>query len=653
MNWSLIRRLFYFLRPAAQGEQQGRESTLRAAFLPAAPVADVVFVHGLGGSATGTWGFEPGTLNWSSWLSRDFPNVNIWAVDYPASPTAWLGHTMPLVVRAKNLLGLLSVYGVGERPVVFVAHSFGGLLVKQMLRLAQDDKLSFRKQVAGVLFLATPHGGAILASVARIFSVLQPSVTISELEASAPILLDLSDWFRKNVQATGVGVLYETTPYRGVMVVDAASADPGIATADVIAVDHDHISIAKLGSIAGVRYQFMRRFVYDVLTAAGIELAPLSRLLEHDIPPADPPRSPVGPPQIRSSARLDSMSKRRIGIAGAVATVLLLIGGLTWITFKAIGRSSRDANEVVTPTPRATATPTPAPRPPIPRPVPVVPSPVIIAKAERGTWIRPAGVTSVLIRACGGGGGGGGAGGATNGGFDNGGGGGGGAGALPIVRKLENLHAKSYHYEIGAGGGGGPGGAGGGGGNGTQGGKGGDTVFGSFVFPGAPGGGGGIGARRGGGGPFGNLTDNDGRGGAAGGGAGFSSGGRGGDPEQAGSAGAGWHDQAHPSQSREGGRGGRQVGKGGIDGGGGGGGGASLTEGGPGGDGGAINATAGGSPSNTASPRSPTGRGPCAGGGGGGANGEGDYPGENGGTGGDGWMEIIPLLPTAAGNRGH
>ena len=100
---------------------------------------DVIFVHGLDGDPIETW--RPAGHSgpaWPEWLGEALPDVGVWLLSYAAASTRWKGHAMALADRAPSALALLDIEGLGERPLVFIAHSLGGLLVKQMLRHGHD-----------------------------------------------------------------------------------------------------------------------------------------------------------------------------------------------------------------------------------------------------------------------------------------------------------------------------------------------------------------------------------------------------------------------------------------------------------------------------------------------------------------------------------
>jgi|GEM_PF-3583770 len=232
-------------------------------------IADIVFVHGLDGDAMSTWHPQDAPAKfWPKWLGIEFPSVGVWSLGYKASSIGWKGSSMPLSDRAINVLAMLEAAGIGERPVIFVVHSLGGLLVKQLLRHGRDfgnkNWATITSNTKGIVFIATPHSGSDLANyIKHLGSLLQATVTVDELKAHAPSLRDLSLWFRNNCQsmAIDVEVLYEKEPTHGVIVVDPTSSDPGIVGVIPIPIDADHISICKPDSKAHPVFARVRLFV--------------------------------------------------------------------------------------------------------------------------------------------------------------------------------------------------------------------------------------------------------------------------------------------------------------------------------------------------------------------------------------------------------
>src|SRR5450756_1246035 len=99
------------------------------------PAGDVVFVHGLGGDAYDTWGF-PDSSCWRQSITIARPDLNIWSLGYRVAASEWSAGAMPLSDRAINVLALLEIRLSEDRPIIFICHSLGGLLVKELLRNA-------------------------------------------------------------------------------------------------------------------------------------------------------------------------------------------------------------------------------------------------------------------------------------------------------------------------------------------------------------------------------------------------------------------------------------------------------------------------------------------------------------------------------------
>lgn len=219
--------------------------------------ADVIFVHGLTGDAVGTWTFEhsiePEGGFWPKWLATDIKELNFYTLGYPASIFAqWAKREMALYERAKNSLERLAAYDFGNRPIVFVCHSLGGLLAKQMLRTARESTdpawNRIAQQCACIVFLATPHSGSSLANVLKGFAGRFTSAHVDKLLRDTSELDELNESFRSFCSAQKIDVLsyYETLLTKGVaIVVDKPSADPGCCSVHPIPVQADHLSICK------------------------------------------------------------------------------------------------------------------------------------------------------------------------------------------------------------------------------------------------------------------------------------------------------------------------------------------------------------------------------------------------------------------------
>ncbi|MCP5426441.1 MAG: hypothetical protein H6970_15460 [Gammaproteobacteria bacterium] len=237
-------------------------------------LADIIFVHGLDGDARTTWRPKDNPQAfWPAWLAEEIPQIGVWSLGYAVSSSAWKGQTMPLADRATNSLDILELDGIGRRPVVFIGHSLGGLLIKQMLRHACDYGnpawQTIATQTKAIVFLSTPHSGADLASwIKYIGGLLRTTITVEELEAHHPRLRELNLWYRNYVADSNIKtVVYcESEPVAGLRVVNETTADPGIAGVIPIPVPEDHVSICKPASKDSQIYRRVRQLVADIAT---------------------------------------------------------------------------------------------------------------------------------------------------------------------------------------------------------------------------------------------------------------------------------------------------------------------------------------------------------------------------------------------------
>ncbi|MER8979457.1 ABC-three component system protein [Mesorhizobium sp. M0870] len=213
---------------------------------------DIVFLHGLIGDRFTSWSDSEDSF-WLSWLAQEFPNCNVYTAGYDTELFHALltGPGASIQDLAISLADSLVSRKAPAPALMFVTHSLGGLIVKQLIRKCSDSANStfndLAQSVRGIAFLGTPHQGARLAqsldTIVRNFK----SKVVKQLAYSDDALIDLHEFFR--TWATKHSVIikpyYETEHTWGLHVVDRVTANPNVYGADPIAVQADHIRICK------------------------------------------------------------------------------------------------------------------------------------------------------------------------------------------------------------------------------------------------------------------------------------------------------------------------------------------------------------------------------------------------------------------------
>ena len=182
---------------------------------------DIVFVHGLNPKgqedhAKKTWTYSGDALHGESFwpqtlLPESVPTARIPLFAYNSSILANASNA-PLHGHANTLLNRLHNKRREDyekhRPTIFIAHSLGGLLVKQALVEAKINPLysCVKESTFGLVFFATPHGGGHGASIAdtaaKLCSALTGQATNSLLETlgKASLLIEIvKDHFRPQI----------------------------------------------------------------------------------------------------------------------------------------------------------------------------------------------------------------------------------------------------------------------------------------------------------------------------------------------------------------------------------------------------------------------------------------------------------------------
>jgi pimeloyl-ACP methyl ester carboxylesterase len=171
---------------------------------PADFEADIILVHGLGGDSQTTW-FNDAGLWPIVWLFdlqnginsmparyniRDLPPVNkirLLTVKHHANMFSTDNESDPRYI-AQRLVGLLFDAGVGSKPIVWIAHSLGGLIVKEILYASQRGlRCDILRSTKGVIFFGTPHCGATWATAMRAVDSMHDSPGLLYLDPSPSI----------------------------------------------------------------------------------------------------------------------------------------------------------------------------------------------------------------------------------------------------------------------------------------------------------------------------------------------------------------------------------------------------------------------------------------------------------------------------------
>ncbi|KAL2268697.1 hypothetical protein VTJ83DRAFT_3543 [Remersonia thermophila] len=255
---------------------------LNLLFCPTEPLIDLIFVHSLGGGSTKTWCYseDPAQFWPKEWLPREqgFRNVRIHSFGYDAD---WLssksGPTINIYDFARQLLESLRHSphtSRTENDIVFVAHSMGGLVIKQAYVLARQDPsmADLARRMKAMVFMGTPHRGSDLAQTLNNIlrsSSLSVRSYIANLTRQNELLALLNDSFRHYANDVTLFSFYESHPtdlyIRSEVIVPKESAILGYTHERYAMLDADHRRICKFESPSDHNYVFVRNTLRSVI----------------------------------------------------------------------------------------------------------------------------------------------------------------------------------------------------------------------------------------------------------------------------------------------------------------------------------------------------------------------------------------------------
>ncbi|KAI0434036.1 hypothetical protein F5Y09DRAFT_20100 [Xylaria sp. FL1042] len=157
---------------------------------------DICFVHGLTGDRDKTWTAHAQSTPWpKTLLPAELPRARLLTYGYDAYIVRnSVASTTRLIDHASNLLHDLTTNRAScnafNRPLIFVAHSLGGLVCKEALLYSRNAPEPHLRGIfdcaVGMAFIGTPHRGSWMAAWARI-----PASALGCIKSTNKSLLDV------------------------------------------------------------------------------------------------------------------------------------------------------------------------------------------------------------------------------------------------------------------------------------------------------------------------------------------------------------------------------------------------------------------------------------------------------------------------------
>ncbi|KAK4161627.1 hypothetical protein QBC43DRAFT_357505 [Cladorrhinum sp. PSN259] len=190
--------------------------------------ADLIFVAGLGGHYLDTWRAVDGTI-WPRDLlhseHEDLKDVRIWSFEYNTTLRG-SSHMNQISDHARELLAWMMMKLVGSwiqdsesaeetdtaqmKPIIFVGHSLGGMLIKQVMLIAEteDNFKILWHAVRGAMFFAVPHHGLdradwrafatlVLKANPPVLGMRPTAAMVEQAAANGEALLGITSDFRR------------------------------------------------------------------------------------------------------------------------------------------------------------------------------------------------------------------------------------------------------------------------------------------------------------------------------------------------------------------------------------------------------------------------------------------------------------------------
>ncbi|XP_031359152.1 protein SERAC1-like [Photinus pyralis] len=216
------------------------------------------------------------------WLPNDCSDLRILGINYDTSLSLWAKicpneqKKCTIDERSDEFLTSLLQAGVGDRPIIWITHSMGGLIVKNLLWKAWESNSKRARKLClnskGIVFYSTPHIGSRIANLNATASLLLwPSVEIQELREDSQGLYKIQENFLQFIKQVPLKVLsfvetkstLVTAIKFNVLFVDSHSGNPSIG--EYFEVPQDHLGICKPANRMSFLYQKVLHFIQEIV----------------------------------------------------------------------------------------------------------------------------------------------------------------------------------------------------------------------------------------------------------------------------------------------------------------------------------------------------------------------------------------------------
>ncbi|KAI9668933.1 MAG: hypothetical protein M1829_005245 [Trizodia sp. TS-e1964] len=213
------------------------------------PTIDICFVHGLTGDRDTTWTHSDSPPWPKALLPAKLSRARILTYGYDAYVLqSSISSSNRLIDHAMNLLNDLTTErdnsGASSRPLIFAAHSLGGLVCKEAILHSRNNPEPHLQGIflhlKGVLFMGTPHKGSWMADWADI-----PASALGILKYTNKSLLKI---LQTDDQRLEITCFYEELPLPVVGIVvpkESATLD----SYNSISIHANHRDMVKFGSV--------------------------------------------------------------------------------------------------------------------------------------------------------------------------------------------------------------------------------------------------------------------------------------------------------------------------------------------------------------------------------------------------------------------